>query len=187
MLVVSCDEGGCFWPNSYFLTSFAQMRGIWLRDPYHRSWNDWKLAVDHSGWKAVKYQGCLIMNLRHGPWLSSSWWQQLVEGIEFELRQSDMNDSLFGALYSSIIADYKMSGDADAGSAEHIAMVKQRIAVSEIFRNKGGKVAMRSFYKWVRSMKSFLPPLARDALLLAGVGLGVRVVQVRPDPIPRHR
>lgn len=182
MLVVSCDEGGCFWPNSWFLTGFAQMRGIWLRDPYHRSWNDWKLAVDHSGWKAVKLQGCLIMNLRHGPWLSASWFQQLVEGMEFELCGSGLHDGLFNALYSSIVADHGLDTDADVGSSEHIAMSRRRVAGSDIFRNKGEKVAMRSFYKWVTSMKTFL--VHWHEMLLSLLVLGMSAGWFKSGPIP---
>lgn len=171
MLALITDEGSKFFACCWFLTGGLKLRTVWLRDPFHRGWRDWNLAVDHSGWKAVKYQGCLIMNLRHGPWLSSSWWQQTLDGAELHLQESNMNDELFNVFYMPMLRDRRLAGEVGVGSPDHMAALRASVCASKIFQTKGDKVAMRSFWKWIRSMKEFLPHWHEFLMTLLVLGL----------------
>jgi len=76
------DEGSKFLSCVPFLQHHLKARVVWLRDPAHRQWNDYRNAVKHVGLRPLFYEMCLALNMRHGPWLSCSFFQQLRGGME---------------------------------------------------------------------------------------------------------
>ena len=53
---------------------------VW--DPYHRVWNDFKRAVHRVGQWPVVMETVICMNLPHGPCMSESFGQHIVEALE---------------------------------------------------------------------------------------------------------
>lgn len=49
VLALYCDQGSKFWSCCWFLQSHSNARIVFLPDPAHRAWNDYKLAVDKMG------------------------------------------------------------------------------------------------------------------------------------------
>jgi hypothetical protein len=76
------DEGSKFLSCVPFLQHRLKARVVWLRDPAHRQWNDFRNAVKHAGFRPLFYEVCLGLNMRQGPWLSCSFFQQLRGGME---------------------------------------------------------------------------------------------------------
>eukprot|EP00974_Lingulodinium_polyedra_P021599 2085921-Lingulodinium_polyedra.AAC.1 len=55
----------------------AGVRACFTRDPFHRCWNDCKLALQSTGlWWAVLLAR-VVFNLPYGPWDGSAWFEDL--------------------------------------------------------------------------------------------------------------
>eukprot|EP00971_Amphidinium_carterae_P266604 5288713-Amphidinium_carterae.1 len=54
-MTVVADQGGGNIPAALFCMSHLQLRMVYLNDPHHRSYNDWKNAMHEQGqW------GCIL-------------------------------------------------------------------------------------------------------------------------------
>eukprot|EP00974_Lingulodinium_polyedra_P023188 2238155-Lingulodinium_polyedra.AAC.1 len=68
-----------------------------LRDPFHREWNDTKLALQRAGcWWAVLLT-TVVYNMAYGPWESKSWFHKLQEGAQEYWAKATPGDLLFGS------------------------------------------------------------------------------------------
>ena len=88
------------------------------------------------------------------------------------LQHKDGFRGLFELYYDDICRDLGEQDHVDYGSEAHIERIMGRVARSEVFHNKGMKVAMRSFFKWERTMKQFLKDWT--TMLFALIILGIR-------------
>ena len=85
VLGVVGDEGGKLFSAVWFLQLHLGARVCWLGDPQHRMWNDFKDAITGMHWKETLYDALIVMNVRHGPWKSTSFWHQLRTACEERL------------------------------------------------------------------------------------------------------
>lgn len=77
MLGLTGGEGSKFFAATWCLMSKLQARAAFTRDPGHRRWRDWQLAVDSLGWRPLLLELLIVMNLPFGPWLSEAWFKQV--------------------------------------------------------------------------------------------------------------
>eukprot|EP00971_Amphidinium_carterae_P100526 1988439-Amphidinium_carterae.1 len=73
LAVVCGDQGGSNLPAYLCAMEHMQLRLLYLPDPHHRTWNDWKLSVGEQGLWHVVLESVVANNLPHGPWLSESF------------------------------------------------------------------------------------------------------------------
>lgn len=172
VLSLYCDQGSKFWSCCWFLQARLFARIVVVPDPAHRAWNDYRLAVDTMGWRPQLLEGCLLLNFRHGPWLSCSWWAQLQAGLEEFIRIWAPSDELWAMLYPMVAREYNMHADLDFGSEEHLAKVQEMVIQCRAFAVKGEKVALRSFFKWIRAMKEFASQW--HSVLVVPIVMGIR-------------
>lgn len=124
----------------------------------------------HSLWVGGQCR-CLIMNFRHGPWLSCSWWKQLQGGVDEFIRLTSPGDELWLHFYTAVAHEFGVSHDVEFGTFDHIERVKQMLITSQAFQSKGEKVALRSFFKWIRAMKTFAKSWHALLVILDVVGV----------------
>lgn len=181
-LALFADQGAKFWTCCWYMATHLKARISFLPDPGHRAWNDFRLAVDSMGWRPQLIEGCLILNFRHGPWLSCSWWEQLRAGVDEFIRLTGPEDELWMSFYPAIAKELGVDRDMAAGTYDHIEQVKLMMITAKVFETKGEKVALRSFFKWVRSMKEFRK--GWHALLTVLIVIGARKGWFKPGYVP---
>ena len=80
VLVIFFDEASTNMAMAMWLQYKVRLRMIFIRDVFHREWNDVSLAVKHTGLWWVVLLSSLAFNLPFGPWDGSGWWEQRKEG-----------------------------------------------------------------------------------------------------------
>eukprot|EP00971_Amphidinium_carterae_P352378 6492570-Amphidinium_carterae.4 len=95
LAVVCGDQGGSNLPACLFAMEHMQLRLLYLPDPHHRTWNDWKLSVGDQGLWHVVLESAVANNLPHGPWLSESFHTKLQEAFSDYLETATSQDLKF--------------------------------------------------------------------------------------------
>ena len=116
MLALYADEGAKGMAAMWFLFSRLRARGAWLRDPFHRMWRDWNLAVGEVGWTSTVHEGLIFLNFRFAPWLSQGFWSQLLEALQSWCEKSHVSDLVFGMLYPLSCQDKQVQDCAAYGA-----------------------------------------------------------------------
>ena len=98
VLVTFFDEASTNMAMAMWLQYKVRLRMIFIRDVFHREWNDVSLAVKHTGLWWVVLLSSLAFNLPFGPWDGSGWWEQLKEGARDLLANAPHGGPLFDAL-----------------------------------------------------------------------------------------
>lgn len=67
MLALTGDEGSKFFAATWYLQGHLRARCCFLRDPAHRRWRDWHLAIEACAWKPLVVELLVVLNLAFGP------------------------------------------------------------------------------------------------------------------------
>ena len=98
LLVVFADECSAQVSLLQGLIYGAGLRMWFFNDPFHRIWNDIKLALQEAGLWADVYERLHCENLPCGPFKSASWWREMQEVMAHHFRVSNKRNELFRIL-----------------------------------------------------------------------------------------
>ena len=171
MLGLYLDEGSSGFAACFYLLGPMKCRGAWLRDPFHRAWNDWKLSCQAMGWWKVVLEGIFLVSLRQGPWLSEAWFQQMREAQEEYMDKASPDCPVFTALYTRIAHDKADEHNPGLGTREHVASTYAGMASSSLCQSKGTHVALKTWFGWTKAMEEFQELWHSMLLMLIVVGL----------------
>ena len=115
-LVVSMDQASTGFAAIWFLNYHLGMRVIAIYDPYHREWNDTKLAISDENLWWVILMSTVVYNMPHGPWASCSFWSKMVDMAKVYAERGSWTGQLFSILYDKIAVDLSQVA---IGSAAH--------------------------------------------------------------------
>ena len=102
LMSVFCDEDGSQISLLQGLMHGAGGR-IWtFPDPFHRIWNDTKLALQEAGLWGDVYERLHCENLPCGPFKTASWWREMQEVSEDHFKYSNRHNELFRQLYPEL-------------------------------------------------------------------------------------
>ena len=96
MLILCLDQGFIGWPAALFLYQQIGIQGWLVNDPFHRLWNDLRLALANSGLGPLVREMMLLFNHRAGPWDAAGFLQQARGAVE-ELKGFDDHNNIFFA------------------------------------------------------------------------------------------
>lgn len=183
LLSLQCDEGSKFFSGLWFLSLALRARVAWLRDPAHRAWNDWKLAMAEAGMDKLKHEGLVLLNFRFAPFMSEGFFAQLKEGLKHWLKVGSLVNELFSMLYGKISKDQGRHTDVTFGALAHMNEIFQGLETDPAFKSKGEKTALRSFWKWPRQMLEIILP-SWYSLFLIITHLGLKMGLFTPAACP---
>ena len=84
---------------------------MWLfPDPFHRIWNDVKLALQEAGLWADVYERLHCENLPCGPFKTAAWWREMQEVMGHHFRVSSRHNELFKILYPGLEEEASNAG-----------------------------------------------------------------------------
>ena len=75
VLVLHGDEASPNLSMACWLMYKAKVRCIWMRDIYHRAWNDVSITLRRAGLWWVVLLGRVVFNLPYGPWDGCAFWE----------------------------------------------------------------------------------------------------------------
>ena len=81
LLTVHLDEGSPSYAMCWFLFIATRCRFLFIRDVFHREWNDIQNAVRTCKLWPTIVMTQLVLNLGHGPWQGGAWWGKLNKGL----------------------------------------------------------------------------------------------------------
>ena len=169
VLVIFLDEASTNMAMAMWLQYKVRLRMIFIRDVFHREWNDVSLAVRHTGLWWVVLLSSLAFNLPFGPWDGSGWWEQLKEGARDLLANAPHGGPLFDALYSALCKDRR---EEALGYLEHTRAVLTEALGSNAFCAKGEKVALRRWFSFFKAAQ--VHDASWHSRLLAVVYIGIK-------------
>ena len=164
MLALYNDEGSKFFSWLWFFLSVLRARGAWLREPCHRGYRDWNLAIDECGWRTIVREGLLILNYKFAPFMSENFFNELRGALDRYLKIASPRDPPFQNLYPQIARDMGDILAATYGSMEHMSSVCLTLPEDKALQTKGDINTMKTFFQWVKSMKAFLPSWHKSLL-----------------------
>ena len=168
VLIVWMDEGSPTYALSLYLQYATKTRCLFIRDAFHREWNDCTLALRHCGFWPTMLLSQLVFNLPHGPWGGAGWYEQLLQGAESLIRHGGASGGLFSALYDNICADI---GVAAAGTHKHKEEVIRFLMDSRVLGKRHEKVATRRWFSWLSAANSNLQAWHSRLLIILFVGI----------------
>ena len=82
LLVVHMDEGSPSYALSWYLQYHERLRSLFIRDNYHREWDDVTLSLRKEGLWPTMLLSQLVFNLAHGPWEGAGWCEKIIQGAK---------------------------------------------------------------------------------------------------------
>ena len=134
LLVLNQDEGSPNTAAFWYFTRHLGGRMHFIRDPFHREWNDCKLALQHSKMWNVVLLMMLTFNVAYGPWEGQGWFSKVRAGALELFSKLVPSDPLWQAFYTAICQDL---GEAPGPSADHMEEVMKRCSLAEASSLKG--------------------------------------------------
>ena len=113
LIVAFTDEDGSQVSLLQGLVCGAFLRMWFFNDPFHRIWNDIKLALMEAGLWSDVYERLHCENLPCGPFGSAAWWREMQEVMAHHFRVSNRFNELFLILYLGLEAEA-----CDAGAVQ---------------------------------------------------------------------
>lgn len=164
-LAVFClDECSVGWSALYYLMFKQKANVVGLRDPAHRSNNDFKLIAKHAGlWQTV-VSCVLVFNLAHGPWGSGRWWNT-ARAAATSYSNKSQGCILARFLGSRILKENGASGQIDAAIPQLLA---------DSIRNKGPKVALTRWMSWLTAAQIHMKHWWSRLLVLLVTGIEMK-------------
>ena len=75
------DEGPSNLAMLFWAMYSAKLRCIYLKDPYHRCWNDIKLGLGEANVFWMVRLTRIVFNAAYGPYDGKAWWNQLQDCV----------------------------------------------------------------------------------------------------------
>ena len=172
LLVLSLDEGSVGYAGMWWLLYHHRLRLVFLRDPFHRSWNDVCVALKECRLWSVVLLTSVVYNINYGPWDGSAWWHKLCQGAQAYWERATSSDMLFGAFYTSICRD---QGKVDDGSHEERARLFHNLRDAHLFGAKGPRVALRRWFSWMSAHAWHDPWWHLRLLMISAIGVFLRL------------
>ena len=88
----------------------ACLRVWFFCDPFHRIWNDVKLALQEAGLWADVFERLHCENLPCGPFRTAAWWREMQEVMREHFRRCTRHNELFQALFPGLQAEARDAG-----------------------------------------------------------------------------
>ena len=140
LLVTFADECTSHVSLLQALAYGADVRLWFFCDPFHRIWNDVKLALQEAGLWADVFERLHCENLQTGPFKTSGWWREMKAVMNNHFRANTKRNPLFEKLYPGLEAEARALGalsspsDSDEVSDEVWKWLRD---VSKLTRQKG--------------------------------------------------
>lgn len=150
-LVLTGDEAPvqlCGW---YFLRNKLELNIELVNDPFHRSFNDAKLAIRRAGFWGT-FQGSLLhMNIAYGPWQNSSWFAQLCEEAGHISQRAGENDPVLLHFWDDLLLDDPTAMDIcdNNNGRKHFL---DTLLGREPFTTKGPKCSASRWWSWCEAL-----------------------------------
>ena len=167
-LIVSMDQASNGFAAIWFPNYHLYLRCMATYDPFHREWNDARLAVSDEGLWWVILMSTIVYNMPHGPWESCAFWSKIVDMATDYARRSSWTSQLFKVLYESICNDLSQLA---TGSVAHMNTIFDSCLETMVFKRKGEKVALRRWFGWVDAAHSFDSVFHSFLLVLICLGM----------------
>lgn len=175
-LILQEDEGSVGYSLHWYLLYQQRLRFVHFRDIYHREWNDVKLAIKSCGlWWAVLLSS-VALNIHWGPWLTQAWFQKHKEGADEFFRKCTPADPLFLHFYEELAREQGIEPDH---TFDQKASLLKELHASDLFENKGPKVAINRWFSWMQAAREFDPKWTLHLLVSLVVGLETGVYRKR--------
>ena len=126
---------------NYMLYSSRALLMWSLWDPYHRAWNDLKLALKRSvggGWRAV-LELTLVVNMNYGPFGSGSWFFKKKAKLHDFMATQSINSPAWDNFQTLICQERRVPEPSNLEEAE--AMFHQLVGMDS-FNQKGPLVKL---------------------------------------------
>ena len=148
-LVLHMDEASPGYAMFWFLALHLKIRIVFIRDPYHRQWNDTRLALTRTGVWWICLVTIVAFNMPFAPYGSGAFGEQLKEAFRVLLARSDFNNPTFRALYALICKDM---GREALGTEAHMRMIFEIVTAEDHLLRKGTFIAQRRWFDWVAAV-----------------------------------
>ena len=145
-LILHLDEGSSAFAMVWFLVFFSKLRMCFIRDIFHREWNDCRDTLSDVKLWWVIICTTMAFNLPHGPWESTKFWGTLTGSAIAYCSRASWTSLLFNALYESICSDQGIKDPS--GSPDHRKLIFDNLLVNDSFTKKGAKVMLRRWFSW---------------------------------------
>lgn len=166
-VTVSIDQGSDGWGALMFLMYHRQASVMCIKDPSHRMWRDVWLGLAGAQLKPLMVLASIVLNLDHGPWGDSRWYQSSREAAAAYLRVGGPDDALFQRHLNDIAQEVGL---------EH-RLTEPQVAqelfdsIPEALNRMSTKVAQSRWFGLFHNLEEFLPWWSRRYVVLAYLGL----------------
>ena len=170
-LVLHMDEASSNMSAVSWMAYKAGLRVMCLSDPFHRCWNDCKLALLRSGQYWVVLLARVVFNLPYGPWEGCAWFEKLKSSAAGSLQLLPVDGPIWKAFYPLVASD---RNKAVAGTRLHKEAVLREAATDSV-SCKGPKMALNRWFGYVECIRPHLKDWNARLLwvLLVGMRLGL--------------
>ena len=120
VMTLCLDEGSPAYSMCWYLLGHEDLRMIPIRDPYHREWNDLRLAISAAGLWHVVLMMTIVYNMPFGPWDSGSWFEKITSMAEEMVLSLGPSNPLWKTLYESVCKDLGLEPE---GTPQHMRIV----------------------------------------------------------------
>ena len=124
----------------------AMLVPIW--DPYHRQWNDLKLAYRSCGLFKVMLQYSLVFNLNYGPSGSRAWFLRKQQAANDFLQQHDAHSEPFLSYLPFLARDLKVEEPSTPAGRDELFQMLSRLRSLQIHEPL---VKLMRWYSFVES------------------------------------
>ena len=165
-LVSISDQG----PNITGASNFLQFskgallyHSVW--DPFHRVWNDLKLAMKRSkasAWRVV-LELTLVANLNYGPFNSSTWHWRKKAQLENFMAVNDISNPTFQKYLHLLCKERKMT---EPSSHEDSQALFDSLASLDSYATKGPLIKLMRWFSWFESMTFYSGELFATKIIM---------------------
>ena len=151
-LVSISDQGPSNMAAINYLLFSKQAMLFWaVYDPFHRAWNDLKLALKKVHWGAwrVILEMTLVANLNYGPFGSSGWFFKKRAKLEDFLATNDSNCEAWQKYQHLICQERRIPEPANFFDAQDMF---QSLTNLETFNTKGPLIKLMRWFSFFESM-----------------------------------
>jgi hypothetical protein len=151
-LISISDQGPANTAALNYLMFSSKALLLWsLWDPYHRAWNDFKLALKRcagDGWRTV-LELTLVANMNYGPFGSGSWFFKKKAKLQDFLMTRDVNSPAWNNFQHLICQERRVSEPSNLEEAQELFT---EMASLQSFNTKGPLVKLMRWFSFFESM-----------------------------------
>ena len=167
VLVTITDQG----PNNLAALNFLQYHPqqailiLPLFDPYHRGWNDIKLALKRSicgGWRTV-LEYALVGNLNYGPFHSSTWHYKKKAKLQEFILSEGVSSPYWQKYLPKICQEQRIPEPSSFVDSQNLL---EKVAALDSFATKGPLIKLMRWFSWFESMSFYSGELWATKMIL---------------------